>query len=51
MACIDCHLGIAHQLPESFLDAEHDRFEREQVPCSDCHAGMAYTRAQQQWDW
>ncbi|MEH6651126.1 MAG: NapC/NirT family cytochrome c [Motiliproteus sp.] len=51
MACIDCHLGIAHRLPESFLDAEHDRFESEKVPCSDCHAGMAYTRAQQQWGW
>ncbi len=50
MACIDCHLGIAHQLPESYLDAEHTRFEREKVPCSDCHAGMAYTRPQQQWD-
>ncbi|MEH6626723.1 MAG: NapC/NirT family cytochrome c [Motiliproteus sp.] len=50
MACIDCHLGIAHQLPESFLDAEHKRFESEKVPCNDCHAGMAYTR-QQDWGW
>tara|TARA_R110002094_G_scaffold51018_6_gene62646 strand:- start:3292 stop:3921 length:630 start_codon:yes stop_codon:yes gene_type:complete len=51
MACIDCHLGIAHQLPESYLDAEHNRFESEQVPCRDCHAGMAYTRPQEEWDW
>jgi nitrate/TMAO reductase-like tetraheme cytochrome c subunit len=39
--CIDCHVGIAHRLPEEFIEAEHDRFEREQVPCSDCHSGMA----------
>lgn len=51
MACIDCHLGIAHRLPESYLDAEHSRFESEKVPCSDCHAGMAYTRKQDEWGW
>ncbi len=39
--CIDCHKGIAHELPEEFLEAEHERFEREKVPCRDCHVGMA----------
>jgi nitrate/TMAO reductase-like tetraheme cytochrome c subunit len=26
--CIDCHFGIEHRLPEEFIEAEHDRFER-----------------------
>jgi len=39
--CIDCHKGIAHELPEEFLEAEHERFERDGVVCSDCHTGMA----------
>ncbi len=39
--CIDCHKGIAHRLPEAFLEAEHERFEREGTPCYQCHAGMA----------
>jgi cytochrome c-type protein NapC len=51
MACIDCHLGIAHRLPESYLEAEHNRFDSEKTPCSDCHAGMAYTRQDEDWDW
>jgi cytochrome c-type protein NapC len=38
--CIDCHKGIAHDLPEAFLDAEHERVEKEKVPCGDCHADM-----------
>ncbi len=38
--CIDCHKGIAHELPEAFIDAEHDRIEKEEIPCVDCHAGM-----------
>jgi len=47
--CIDCHVGIAHRLPEEFIEAEHDRFEREHVPCIDCHADM--TRAPSGDDW
>ena len=38
--CIDCHKGIAHELPAAFVDAEHDRIEKDKVPCADCHAGM-----------
>ncbi len=47
--CIDCHVGIAHRLPEAFIEAEHDRFEREQVPCSDCHSGMARAPSGDDW--
>ncbi len=39
--CIDCHKGIAHELPEEFLEEEHDRYEKEGVACTDCHEGMA----------
>ncbi len=38
--CIDCHRGIAHHLPEEFLEEEHARFEKEKVPCYQCHADM-----------
>jgi len=38
--CIDCHKGIAHQLPEAFLEREHARYKREKVPCYQCHADM-----------
>jgi len=49
--CIDCHKGISHKLPESYLDAEHDRFEAEHVPCSDCHADMEQPPEEEEWDW
>jgi cytochrome c-type protein NapC len=48
--CIDCHKGIAHKLPEEFLEQEHDRFERESVPCSDCHSGFARPPENDGWD-
>ncbi|VAW81607.1 Cytochrome c-type protein NapC [hydrothermal vent metagenome] len=38
--CIDCHKGIAHQLPEEFLEIEHARLEKEKVPCYQCHVDM-----------
>jgi cytochrome c-type protein NapC len=47
--CIDCHVGIAHRLPEEFIEAEHDRFEREHVPCIDCHSGMARAPSGDDW--
>jgi len=47
--CIDCHKGIAHKLPEDFLEAEHRRFEKEKVPCYQCHKGMA--RPADEGDW
>ncbi|RMD63436.1 hypothetical protein D6833_05660 [Candidatus Parcubacteria bacterium] len=47
--CIDCHKGIAHKLPERFLDEEHDRFQREKVDCRDCHPGMAHAPPGDDW--
>jgi len=38
--CIDCHKGVAHELPEGFLDAEHERIEKEGVPCGNCHQDL-----------
>ena len=49
LTCIDCHKGIAHPLPEAFLDAEHDRFEEEQVPCSNCHVALNYGDDGEDW--
>lgn len=42
--CIDCHKGIAHQLPEEFLAAEHERYEKEKVDCIQCHVDMAHAQ-------
>jgi cytochrome c-type protein NapC len=42
MTCIDCHKGIAHQLPEEFLDSEHDRFEANNTDCSNCHEDLRH---------
>ena len=47
--CIDCHKGIAHKLPEAFLEAEHERFEQEKVPCYQCHSEMARPPAGDSW--
>jgi cytochrome c-type protein NapC len=47
LTCINCHKGIAHQLPEEFLDSEHERFERENVACSNCHSGLNF--GTEQW--
>ncbi|VAW50476.1 Cytochrome c-type protein NapC [hydrothermal vent metagenome] len=48
--CIDCHKGVAHKLPEDFLEAEHDRFEQEKVPCHQCHAEMARPEKDDDWN-
>ncbi len=44
--CIDCHKGIAHNLPkgvkaDKVMDELHARFEDEKVNCRDCHQDMA----------
>ena len=49
--CIDCHMGIAHELPEEFLEAEHKRFEQEEMPCGNCHADMAQIPTDEDWGW
>ncbi len=48
--CIDCHKGIAHTLPEAFLEDEHERFERDGVDCASCHKGMARAETDEDWD-
>ncbi|HHJ35368.1 MAG TPA: cytochrome C, partial [Gammaproteobacteria bacterium] len=47
--CIDCHKGIAHKLPEDFLEEEHERFEQEKVPCYQCHEEMARPETDDDW--
>ncbi len=48
--CIDCHKGIAHQLPEKIFEAEHDRFKKENVPCYTCHEDVARPPADDSWN-
>jgi len=45
MTCIDCHMGIAHNLPDNFDEDEklHNEFQRTKRPCNDCHKGMAWS--------
>jgi len=47
--CIDCHKGIAHKLPEAFLEAEHERYEAENIPCYLCHEEMAHAQDDDEW--
>ncbi len=49
--CINCHKGVAHSLPEDFLEAEHERFKTEKVPCYQCHEGMARDHSDDEWDY
>jgi len=48
--CIDCHKGIAHKLPEKFLEVEHQRYETDKTPCYTCHSEMARPAAGDGWD-
>ena len=48
--CIDCHKGIAHKLPEKYIEQEHLRFEREKVACYKCHEDMAHPDPEDDWD-
>lgn len=47
--CIECHISIAHKLPEDFLDEAHDRFEREKVACNDCHEDAEEAQPEEGW--
>ncbi len=47
--CIDCHKGIAHHLPEIFVEQEHERYQREGIPCIRCHTGIAHPAEDQRW--
>jgi len=52
--CIDCHKGIAHRLPQAYvdrafedmLDTMHIAFENRKDQCYVCHEGMAHS----DWD-
>jgi cytochrome c-type protein NapC len=48
MTCIDCHKGIAHELPIGFVEAEHARYDSEGTNCGNCHANLEYL--QEDWD-
>ena len=49
LTCIDCHKGIAHQLPEEFLTLQHKQFENQKVACSNCHSGMRHADGESGW--
>ncbi|NOY65861.1 MAG: hypothetical protein GXP13_00445 [Gammaproteobacteria bacterium] len=48
MTCIDCHMGIAHNLPMNYDEDNklHDSFEKTKRPCNDCHKDMAWSEDQ-----
>jgi len=52
--CIECHQGIAHQLPEGFdkelqIDKIHRRIEKEGVACHECHDDLYTPGANDEW--
>lgn len=51
MTCIDCHMGIAHELPKALLEKEHVRFEQDGVACRNCHTDMAQASVEEEWEW
>lgn len=48
--CIACHKGIAHKLPKAFLDQEHERFERDDIACWNCHSDIPRPAENDGWD-
>ena len=52
--CIDCHKGIAHTLPRGFdknilMDELHERMEKEEIDCRQCHENIAAAPAGEDW--
>jgi cytochrome c-type protein NapC len=52
--CIECHQGIAHELPEEFdkevlIDQMHDRMERQDIDCHECHDDLVKPAANDEW--
>jgi len=53
--CIDCHKGIAHELPENTEvykggdDNDHSYYEELKLPCYKCHSDMQRTDIED-WD-
>lgn len=53
-SCIECHQGIAHELPaefdkEALLDQIHRRIEKEGVACHQCHDDLYTPAANDEW--
>jgi len=55
--CIDCHQGIAHELPENSdskntIDEIHTKIEEQQTKCGLCHENMAQApEGDDDWGW
>ncbi len=54
MTCIECHQGIAHNLPRGFdkelvMDDVHDRIKKEKVDCKICHKSIRRARSDDGW--
>lgn len=53
--CIDCHQGIAHQLPEGVIpdrgggDDDHSYYDQQQLACYRCHSDMPGPNAEE-WE-
>lgn len=52
--CIDCHKGVAHQLPRGFdknvlMDELHGRMKEDKIECRICHTEMAGPPKGQDW--
>jgi len=52
--CIDCHQGIAHQLPGEFdreaqIDQMHTRIDQQSVPCYECHIDLQKPADNEEW--
>ena len=52
--CIDCHQGIAHELPDEFdqeliIDEIHTRLEKQAVPCYECHHDLHKSATDEEW--
>jgi cytochrome c-type protein NapC len=52
--CIDCHQGIAHDLPDDFdkevlIDEMHHLIEEQQIPCHECHGQLYAPTDDEEW--
>jgi cytochrome c-type protein NapC len=52
--CIECHQGIAHELPVEFdkevlIDEMHHLIEEQQIPCHECHGQLYAPADDEEW--
>ena len=52
--CIECHQGIAHELPVEFdkevlIDEMHHLIEEQQIPCHECHEQLYAPADDEEW--